>query len=345
MADFDALIIGAGPAGLSAALRLAGDGWRVLVLEKDKLPRAKVCGGYVSARGWEALTGLGLADRLHPEAGPLLTHASVTFPWGKEIVVPLSQKAAPRAAPREALHRLLLEAALEKGVSVQDRSFVQRVSRTRNGWEALGARAKFLIVAAGYGQRLEEAKNSSDRWIGLETTLERIWEDPSRLYLYAERQGYVGVVRQARSTHVAALIRPGPESLEWLKGFARNLGWGEPEWRGIGPLLLGSRGCLSPDGGLCVGDAAGCVDPWMGQGIALALESGLLAADTLRESRAQGWSLLRTQGIYRVRWWARFGRFFAAGALIRRTIFSKRQALNPAFFRPFLVERLAQAVQ
>ena len=53
--SFDAIVVGAGPAGSAAAITLAGRGCRTLVLEKDVFPRRKVCGAYLSAGGLTSL--------------------------------------------------------------------------------------------------------------------------------------------------------------------------------------------------------------------------------------------------------------------------------------------------
>src|SRR5215510_6553611 len=56
----DVLVVGAGPAGSSAALRLAQAGLDVLLLEKTRFPREKVCGDGLTPRAVKALTGMGV---------------------------------------------------------------------------------------------------------------------------------------------------------------------------------------------------------------------------------------------------------------------------------------------
>ena len=70
MNRWDALVIGGGPAGSSAALGLARRGWTVTVVEKARFPRRKVCGEHVSAATWPVLRELGVADALASRAGP-----------------------------------------------------------------------------------------------------------------------------------------------------------------------------------------------------------------------------------------------------------------------------------
>ncbi|MBV8782000.1 MAG: FAD-dependent monooxygenase, partial [Phycisphaerae bacterium] len=58
--DWDAIVIGAGPAGSVSAYRLARAGWRVLLVERCAWPRAKVCGGCVNAEAIRLLKSIGL---------------------------------------------------------------------------------------------------------------------------------------------------------------------------------------------------------------------------------------------------------------------------------------------
>ncbi len=66
----DAIVIGGGPAGATAALLLARAGWSVAVVEKDEFPRRKVCGEFISATSMPLLHELGLLDDFVQRAGP-----------------------------------------------------------------------------------------------------------------------------------------------------------------------------------------------------------------------------------------------------------------------------------
>ena len=60
---FDVAVVGAGPAGSAAAITLAREGRRVLLLERDPFPRAMPCAGWISTRAVEILTGWGIKTR------------------------------------------------------------------------------------------------------------------------------------------------------------------------------------------------------------------------------------------------------------------------------------------
>ncbi len=119
---FDAIIVGAGPAGCAAAILLSRAGWHVALVERQRYPRRKVCGECIAASNLALLDGLGLGGAIAAHAGPELKtvvlmrgddqlHAQLPagggagHPWG-------------RALGRESLDALLLESARGAGARV-----------------------------------------------------------------------------------------------------------------------------------------------------------------------------------------------------------------------------------
>ncbi|MEO7760710.1 MAG: FAD-dependent monooxygenase [Casimicrobiaceae bacterium] len=110
---YDALIIGAGPAGSTAALLLARAGWQVGIVEKESFPRRKVCGEFVSATTWPLLNAMGIGTALQAIAGPAVQRVGAYV--GDRVVT--ARLPAPPAAvdfPGCALGREHLDAALLK---------------------------------------------------------------------------------------------------------------------------------------------------------------------------------------------------------------------------------------
>ncbi|HEV7701214.1 MAG TPA: FAD-dependent oxidoreductase, partial [Pyrinomonadaceae bacterium] len=71
--SYDVAIVGAGPAGSSAAIRLANAGRSVLLVEKEQFPREKLCGEFISPECLEHFSELGVLDAMQSAGGVELT--------------------------------------------------------------------------------------------------------------------------------------------------------------------------------------------------------------------------------------------------------------------------------
>ena len=162
---YDAVIVGAGLAGSGMAAGLAGQGWRVLVVERDHLPRHKVCGEFLSPEAQKSLRGLGLYEvvaALNPVA---LAGAALTTNAGRQLTVPVPGQAW-------GISRFALDAALARGAEQQgatvwcgttvigwhaiDSGMVVQVRKRTNATvgkevqgEIVAVQARALVVACG----------------------------------------------------------------------------------------------------------------------------------------------------------------------------------------------------
>ena len=166
-ASYQAIIIGAGPAGSSAAILLARAGWSVALLEAKRFPRRKVCGECIAASNLPLLDALGVGEPLRRHAGPELRRVAL---WCGEASVtaalPSSADGYPQwgyALGREHLDLLLLERAQATGASVlqpcratavrrQAHDGGYEVDATAGGSVSLTLRAPVLIRANGSWQ-------------------------------------------------------------------------------------------------------------------------------------------------------------------------------------------------
>lgn len=120
--DYDAIIVGGGPSGATAAALLAQAGWRVAVVEKAQFPRRKVCGEFISETTWPLLRQLGVAGPLMKIAGPRVRRVGV-YAGTAMVTAELASTAGRaesggRAVGREHLDTLLLRRAAAAGAEV-----------------------------------------------------------------------------------------------------------------------------------------------------------------------------------------------------------------------------------
>ena len=150
---FDAVIIGAGPAGSAAAILLARAGWSVALVEKQPFPRRKVCGECIAASNLPLLEALGLGPAFEAAAGPELRQVAL-MNGDRQIVADLPA-ATPenyrwgRALGRETLDTLLLKQARLSGAMVLQPLSMQAIKGTVGAWHceirSLDLQASFIL--------------------------------------------------------------------------------------------------------------------------------------------------------------------------------------------------------
>ena len=163
MSTHDVVVVGAGPAGATAALMLARAGWSVALVEKAPFPRRKVCGEFISATSLPLLRELGVAETFLARAGPEIRQVGLYA--GDTILtadMPSPQKGSDgygRALGREHLDTLVLARAAEAGAEVWQPWSVTSVEPSGDGFECTVVakdtsetaklRARILIAAHG----------------------------------------------------------------------------------------------------------------------------------------------------------------------------------------------------
>src|SRR5687768_5381330 len=86
--NYDVIIAGGGPAGTSAAIQLASDGVRVLLVEEKVFPRAKLCGEFISPECLGHFQRLGVLDQMTSAGGTALSETVFYSRRGRSVVVP-----------------------------------------------------------------------------------------------------------------------------------------------------------------------------------------------------------------------------------------------------------------
>jgi geranylgeranyl reductase family protein len=303
MRCYDAIIVGAGPAGSRAARLLAGDGLEVLLLEKEELPRHKTCAG--------GLTKRALAEADIPIEGLVerWVHGSLCrFNAQQEVTIVREEAPAVAMVMRDRFDHALVRAAREAGAEVIQRTRVSaveegarevriRTSRgTFLGHYLIGADGAFSTVARSLELNVKthfnpavEAELHPPEGILAPPLRRLVFYDMGAVpggyaWIFPKKDFYsVGLCSTMPSVrNVMSLYRRFVASQPWLQDcrVARFGGWRIP---------LGTRGGrIMTRRGLLAGDAAGCVDPLTGEGIAYALKSGRLAAKAIGKAIRSG---------------------------------------------------------
>jgi len=291
-AEFDMIVVGAGPAGSACAVVAARAGAKVLLLEKDRFPRHKVCGEFVSPESLQLLAwlleGEGFLDR------PEISHARV-FSAGARSSLPMVP--AARSIPRFDLDAALLHAARRAGAKTGENAGVRQIEpcqvesgepfRVKTAETALTARA--VVNATGRWSELTEHSpgKKSHRWIGLKGHFYEAGP-PRSVDLYIFDGGYCGVQPVSENAiNACAMVRAdAARSLQEVFSRQPELWQRSRDWEPLFPAITTSplyfrRPQTDSRGMLLAGDAAAFIDPFAGDGISLALHSGSLAAKSL----------------------------------------------------------------
>jgi len=143
-------IAGAGPAGTSAAIQLAMNGARVLLVEEKKFPRAKLCGEFISPECLAHFKRLGVCEEMLAAGGASLSETVFYSRRGHRVVVPSEWfKPGTNALglSRSEMDHKLLQRAKSAGVVVLEESHASGLIRERG--QVLGIRVKTALMKGG----------------------------------------------------------------------------------------------------------------------------------------------------------------------------------------------------
>ncbi|OJW17879.1 MAG: hypothetical protein BGO49_30800 [Planctomycetales bacterium 71-10] len=297
--DYDAVVVGAGPAGSTAARELARRGLRALLVDRAHFPRPKVCGCCLNPRALATLDRAGLGAL--PASLGAVPLAGLELAAGRRRATlhhPLGV-----ALSRDALDAALVDAAVAAGAEFLPRASATLAPggiRLKVGDGSRDVRARFVVSATGLGDGLfpadDRATPSPRSKVGAGTILDAAPAGyaPGRIFMACGAGGYVGlVVLEDGRLDVAAALDPaavraagGPGALAARILAGTRLpdvpGLADARWRGT-PALSRSPGRVAEGTVFRVGDSAGYVEPFTGEGMAWALAGGEALAAILAE--------------------------------------------------------------
>ena len=376
----DVIVVGAGPAGASAAFHLAQAGVDVLLLEKAAFPRDKICGDGLTPRavrqlvamgldldapGWARNNGLRIVGAGHRLELPWPELASFP-PYGMvrtrmdldEILARHAEKAGARLKERTAVTGPVVDERTGRVVGVTARPVDDR---GRKVGDEVTYSAPVVIAADGVSARIAialglerredrpmgvavrayyETPRHDDEW--MESWLE-LWDGapkksnllPGYGWIFGVGDGTANVGLGILNTSKAFQHVDYKDILQrWLANTPEEWGFRDEHRVGrIGSAALPMGFNRKPHytrGVLLVGDSGGMVNPFNGEGIDYALESGHIAAETIVQALATPAGPTRERVLqgYAAELVATYGGYFTLGRIFAKMIG------NPTFMKP-----------
>jgi menaquinone-9 beta-reductase len=356
--SYEVLVVGAGPAGASAAYWLARHGHDVVVVERKTFPREKTCGDGLTPRAVKQLEDMGLGEELtkyHRFGGLRCTAQgrSLELAWPEHPVFPSYGYVVRRrdldtmvALNAEAAGATLLQGA-DAIAPVMDRGFVRgAVVQTADAPTPTEVRARYVVVADGANSRFGRALGTfrTKEW-PYGTAIRTYWETPRHAEPWIESAldvqdrngnplpgygwifpvgdgsvnigvGLLSTFRDFKSVNTSHLL----DSYAHQVAERWEIDADHPTARPVsGRIPMG--GSVGPKQGatyLVVGDAAGSVNPFNGEGIDYAYETAHMAADTIHEALVDRNPLVLAT--YPKRLDEEYGQYFKVARLFARII-------------------------
>lgn len=303
----DVIVIGAGPAGSCVAAGLAQRGWDVLLLEKDRFPRHKVCGEFLSPESQQSLAGCGLFEDVRTLSPHPITRALLVSQGGAEIRVDLPGTAW--GVSRRSMDQALAQGAERHGATFREGQRVMGSIRKDQHYsvelsDGVVEEARMVLFACGRHSSSSLPPHTalparSKLHVGAKVHYRNLKPSQS-VELFFFDGGYCGINSiEGGNANVCllstyrAFADSGRSVTEILKSaanansaLARRLADGSPVQESacaVAPVDVFRAPTVWADGAPAVGDTAAMIPPLCGDGMAMALRSAELCTPLVHE--------------------------------------------------------------
>lgn len=351
------VIAGAGPAGSTLAIRLCRLGLPVVLVERYKFPRAKLCGEFISPECLEHFDELDVLEKMLAAGGDRVFETVFYETGGRSVTVPsrwFNDAEFALSLSRARMDEILLNAARRSGAEVREETSVVGFSN-KGGRSVTGVKLRradgftdeiespTVVDATGRARvlsRLVEKQTSKrapkPRFIGLKAHLTGATAPHGVCEMYAFRGGYAGLSRVENGEANLCLIarsslfkniRDADVIFESLRDQNRRARKTLEQvqkihdWLAVSVPTIGLNQPPVLGGLFTVGDSAAFVDPFTGSGMLMSMQSSKLLADTIAAVGLEPATLARK---YYPAFQRQFAPRFSAASLIRLVAYETR---------------------
>lgn len=339
---YDVAIVGGGLAGLSLAILLTRQNYKVILFEKEKYPFHRVCGEYISLESWDFLKGLGIAlDQLQL---PAIRNLQVSSPNGNLLKhrLPLGGFGISRYLLDSTLARL----ASAAGAGIAEDCKVTDVFLTGDTFvvETAAGPYRARLVCGSYGKRSNldvkwkraftlAAKSRLNNYIGVKYHIKTDFPADT-IALHTFKNGYCGIVKIEDDTYNLCYLTTAGNLQQCGNSLAkmeRSILMKNPHLERIfsksrflfdAPLAIAQvsfdKKSQAHQHVLMAGDAAGMITPLCGNGMSMALHGSKIAAELIPLYFHGKISLPGLESAYHRNWQKTFSRRLWMGRRIQQ---------------------------